>query len=133
MTFFKITFFLFLFSPLHAQIADLMANDSITWIAEWNADYLIDDLDAEESCSNNRIYVLKYLNTKEGDSKIPKNFFSNCLWDAVQADKIKVFSDSFLTKKLMIHLTSVSAMKAIRNEFGDWMYDYPLFFRKTDD
>jgi hypothetical protein len=98
MKFLRITFLLFFFSPIHAQIADLLKNDSITWVAEWDADYLIDDFDATDTVLNNGLSVIKYLQKDERKPYKPKNFFSGCLWDAIEADKIKVFSDYDLKK-----------------------------------
>lgn len=75
MKFLRITFLLFLFSPINAQIADLLKNDSITWVAEWDADYLIDDLDATDTVLNNGLSVIKYLQKMKGNLTSLKTFF----------------------------------------------------------
>lgn len=93
MKFIRIAVLLFLFSPIHAQIADLLKNDSITWVAEWDADYLIDDFDATDTILNNGLSVIKYLQKDEDKFYELKSFFSGCLWDAIKTGKINVFSD----------------------------------------
>lgn len=98
MKFIRIAVLLFLFSPIHAQIADLLKNDSITWVAEWDADYLIDDLNATDTIPNNRLSVIKYLQKDEGTFYELKSFFSGCLWDAIETGKINVFSDDNFKK-----------------------------------
>jgi hypothetical protein len=85
---------LFIFSISQAQIQDLIENDSISWIAEWDADYLIDDFRATDTCDNNGIGIIKYLNTK-GMWGFGSNqyFFAASLWNAVKNEQLKVFSD----------------------------------------
>jgi Gliding motility associated protein GldN len=91
---------LFSYSPIFAQIQDLIENDSITWIAEWEADYLIDDIDATDTITNNRIYGIKYLNEEEFGLSTLKKAFSYNLWEVVKKNKIKTFSDRDCNKLL---------------------------------
>ena len=94
MKFIRIPVLLFFFSPIHAQIADLLKNDSITWVAEWDADYLIDDFDATDTILNNGLSVIKYLQKDELKYKYLNTFFTDGLWQAIETDKINVFSDA---------------------------------------
>jgi Gliding motility associated protein GldN len=91
---------LIFYSPTFAQIHDIIENDSITWVAEWEADYIIDDFDASDSILNNRIYPIKYLNQDEFELQSTKRFFSYLLWEAVRNNQIKTFSDKDCTKTL---------------------------------
>ena len=100
MKFLQIIFLLLPFSTIQAQVEDLMKNDSITWIAEWYADYLLDDFDARDSISNNSLGIIKYLNRDDYDFKENRYFLSERLWKAVEKNEIKVYSDLNLTKIL---------------------------------
>lgn len=127
MKFIGIAVLLFLFSPIHAQITDLLKNDSITWVAEWDADYLIDDFDATDTVLNNGLSVIKYLQKDEGKPYKPKNFFSGCLWNAVEADKIKAFSDYDLKKVIKneaaLYLDSTRRRYNNESEIDSTIYD----------
>jgi Gliding motility associated protein GldN len=91
---------LIFYFPTFAQIQDIIENDSITWVAEWEADYLLDDFDASDSILNNRIYLIKYLSQDEFELQSTKRFFSYLLWEAVRNNQIKTFSDKDCTKTL---------------------------------
>jgi hypothetical protein len=91
---------LYFFTPINAQLQDLFENDSITWVAEWEADYLIDDIDASDTVLNNRFYAIKYLNQNEFDIHPLKRFFSYALWEAIEKDQVKTFSDRDCKKRL---------------------------------
>ena len=85
---------LFFYLPTQAQIEDLIKNDSITWIAEWEADYLIDNYKEVDTIENNRLSMVKYLNKNVlGGWGSPEGFFSYCLRKSVDADKTEVFLD----------------------------------------
>lgn len=127
MKFIRIAVLLFLFSPIHAQIADLLKNDSITWVAEWDADYLIDDFDATDTILNNGLTVIKYLQKDERKPYKPKNFFSGCLWNAIETDKIKAFSDYDLKKVIKneaaLYLGSTRRRYNNESEIDSTIYD----------
>ena len=100
MKFISLLILLFSFSHLQAQIDDLIKNDSITWLAEWDADYLVDDFEEADILSRNLVGVLKYLDKSDFfNQSTPKNFLASRVWAAIKADKINVFSDRDFKKK----------------------------------
>ena len=122
---------------LSAQIADLLKNRDITWVAEINTDFIVDNPDLAEEKNLNHIRTLKLLPNPNISGLDDRLEFANILLEAIYSKKIAIYDDSTCQNPMDFRrfagadtitqidpITYETKIVAVERRHGTWSFRY---------